>query len=153
MNLDEVLHYAASICRRFEGLYLKPYLCPAGVPTIGYGATFYQDGKKVSLRDKPITKEQAEDLLMYHLKQYFLKDVLLLCYTLDTESKTASILDFAFNVGLGNLKISTLRKRILSKNWEDVPNQLMRWNKAQGRVLKGLTLRREAEKVLFILGT
>ena len=153
MNLDEVLWYAASICRRFEGLYLKPYLCPAGVPTIGYGATFYQDGKKVSLRDKPITKEQAEDLLMYHLKQYFLKDVLLLCYTLDTESKTASILDFAFNVGLGNLKISTLRKRILSKNWEDVPNQLMRWNKAQGRVLKGLTLRREAEKVLFILGT
>lgn len=153
MNLDEVLWYAASICRRFEGLYLKPYLCPAGVPTIGYGATFYQDGKKVSLRDKPITREQAEDLLMYHLKQYFLKEVLLLCYTLDTESKTASILDFAFNVGLGNLKISTLRKRILSKNWEDVPNQLMRWNKANGKVLKGLTLRREAEKVLFILGT
>ena len=90
---------------------------------------------------------------MYHLKQYFLKEVLLLCYTLDTESKTASILDFAFNVGLGNLKVSTLRKRILSKNWEDVPNQLMRWNKANGIVLKGLTLRREAEKVLFILGT
>lgn len=153
MNLDEVLWYAASICRRFEGLYLKPYLCPAGVPTIGYGATFYQDGKKVSLRDKPITREQAEDLLMYHLKQYFLKEVLLLCYTLDTECKAASILDFAFNVGLGNLKSSTLRKRILSKNWEDVPNQLMRWNKAQGKVLKGLTLRREAEKVLFILGT
>ena len=153
MNLDEVLWYAASICRRFEGLYLKPYLCPAGVPTIGYGATFYQDGKKVSLRDKPITREQAEDLLMYHLKQYFLKEVLLLCYTLDTESKTASILDFAFNVGLGNLKVSTLRKRILSKNWEGVPNQLMRWNKANGKVLKGLTLRREAEKVLFILGT
>ena len=153
MNLDEVLWYAASICRRFEGLYLKPYLCPAGVPTIGYGATFYQNGKKVSLRDKPITKEQAEDLLTYHLKQYFLKEVLLLCYTLDTESKTASILDFAFNVGLGNLKISTLRKRILAKNWEDVPNQLMRWNKANGKVLKGLTLRREAEKVLFILGT
>ena len=153
MNLDEVLWYAASICRRFEGLYLKPYLCPAGVPTIGYGATFYQDGKKVSLRDKPITLEQAEDLLMYHLKQYFLKEVLLLCYTLDTESKAASILDFAFNVGLGNLRISTLRKRILSKNWEGVPNQLMRWNKAQGKVLKGLTLRREAEKVLFILGT
>ena len=153
MNLDEVLWYAASICRRFEGLYLKPYLCPAGVPTIGYGATFYQDGKKVSLRDKPITREQAEDLLMYHLKQYFLKEVLLLCYTLDTECKAASILDFAFNVGLGNLKISTLRKRILSKNWEDVPNQLMRWNKANGKVLKGLTLRREAEKVLFILGT
>ena len=153
MNLDEVLWYAASICRRFEGLYLKPYLCPAGVPTIGYGATFYQDGKKVSLRDKPITREQAEDLLMYHLKQYFLKEVLLLCYTLDTECKAASILDFAFNVGLGNLKISTLRKRILAKNWEDVPNQLMRWNKANGKVLKGLTLRREAEKVLFILGT
>ena len=153
MNLDEVLWYAASICRRFEGLYLKPYLCPAGVPTIGYGATFYQNGKKVSLRDKPITREQAEDLLMYHLKQYFLKEVLLLCYTLDTECKAASILDFAFNVGLGNLKISTLRKRILAKNWEDVPNQLMRWNKANGKVLKGLTLRREAEKVLFILGT
>lgn len=153
MEIEQILWYAASICRRFEGLYLNPYLCPAGVPTIGYGATFYEDGRKVTLKDKPITKEQAEDLLMYHLKQYFLKEVLLLCYTLDTESKTASILDFAFNVGLGNLKSSTLRKRILAKNWEDVPYQLMRWNKAQGRILKGLTLRREAEKVLFILGT
>lgn len=153
MEIEQILWYAASICRRFEGLYLNPYLCPAGVPTIGYGATFYEDGRKVTLKDKPITKEQAEDLLMYHLKQYFLKDVLLLCHTLDTESKTASILDFAFNVGLGNLKSSTLRKRILAKNWEDVPYQLMRWNKAQGRILKGLTLRREAEKVLFILGT
>ena len=70
MNLDEVLWYAASICRRFEGLYLKPYLCPA-CAYHWLWCYFYQDGKKVSLRDKPITREQAEDLLMYHLKQYF----------------------------------------------------------------------------------
>ena len=60
---------------------------------------------------------------MYHLKQYFLKEVLLLYYTFDTESKTASILDFAFNVGLGNLKISTLRKRILARIGKMCQNQ------------------------------
>ena len=51
---------AAKLCRRFEGLYLRPYLCPAGVPTIGYGSTVYENGMAVQLTDPPITRERAE---------------------------------------------------------------------------------------------
>lgn len=153
LDLDQVVWYAASLCRRFEGLYLKPYLCPAGVPTIGYGATFYEDGTRVTMKDAPITKSRAEDLLNYHLKNHFLPDVMKACPTLDTEAKAAAILDFAFNLGIGNLRASTLRKRILAKDWDAVPGELKKWNKAGGKVLKGLTLRREAERILFLLGT
>lgn len=153
MDIEQILWYAASVCRRFEGLYLVPYLCPAGVPTIGYGATFYEDGSKVSLKDKAITKSRAEDLLMFHLKTSFLPKVIKLCPTIDTDCKAAAILDFAFNLGTGNLRASTLRKRILANDWDDVPNQLKKWNKAGGKVLKGLTLRRESEVVLVILGS
>ena len=153
MDIEQIFYYACLLCRQYEGLYLRPYLCPAGVPTIGYGATFYEDGSKVTLKDPPITKERAEQLLRYHLKVSFLPPVIRLCPTLDTECKTAAILDFAFNLGTGNLKISTLRKRILSEEWGDVPSELMKWNKAGGKVLNGLVKRRTSEKVLFILGT
>lgn len=153
MDIEQVLWYALALCRKYEGLYLKPYMCPAGVPTIGYGATFYENGAKVTLKDKPITKERAEELLRYHLKKSFLPSVIKLCPTLDTESNTAAILDFAFNLGAGNLKSSTLRKRILARQWQDVPAELKKWNKAGGKVLRGLTLRRESEAVLVILGS
>lgn len=144
-----VLKLASALCRRFEGLYLSPYLCPAGVPTIGYGATFYEDGTKVSLRDKPITKERAEALLTWHLEHGFLPGVTRLCTGVDTPERLAALLDFAFNLGLGNLKASTLRKRVNQGDWLDAKVQIMKWNKAGGRILKGLTRRREAERQLL----
>lgn len=153
MNTEQLIQLAAILCRKYEGLYLRPYLCPAGVPTIGYGATFYENGLKVSLKDAPITKERAEELLKFHLKRSFLPTVIALCPTLDTEEKAAAILDFAFNLGTGNLKASTLRKRILASEWAAVPNELRKWNKAGGKVLRGLTLRRDSEVALFVLGT
>jgi GH24 family phage-related lysozyme (muramidase) len=52
----DAVELAAALCRRFEGFFSHPYLCPAGVPTIGYGATYYEDGRKVTLRDPPITE-------------------------------------------------------------------------------------------------
>lgn len=144
-----VLKLASALCRRFEGLYLYPYLCPAGVPTIGYGATFYEDGTKVSLRDKPITKERAEALLTWHLEHGFLPGVTRLCTGADTPERLAALLDFAFNLGLGNLKASTLRKRVNQGDWLDAKVQIMKWNKAGGKILKGLTRRREAERQLL----
>lgn len=153
MDIEQIFYYACLLCRQYEGLYLRPYLCPAGVPTIGYGATFYEDGSKVTLKDPPITKARAEELLKYHLRVSFLPNVIKLCPTIDTESTCAAILDFAFNLGVGNLKASTLRKRILARQWESVPPELKKWNKAGGKVLKGLTRRRESESVLVILGT
>lgn len=149
MNSSMAVQITAALCRRFEGLYLRPYLCPAGVPTIGYGATFYEDGRKVSMKDKPISKARAEALLLWHLEHGFLTGVTRMCAGADTPERLAALLDFAFNLGLGNLKASTLRKRVNQGDWLDAQVQIMKWNKAGGKILKGLTRRREAERQLL----
>lgn len=140
----DVVRLAAAICRQFEGFYPRPYLCPAGVPTIGYGATFYEDGTRVTLQDPPITRERAEMLLQFHLRQRFLPAALRLCPGANTSGRLAGLVDFAFNLGEGNLRASTLRRKVNAGEWEEVPAQHMRWNKAAGRVLRGLTRRCQA---------
>lgn len=149
MNLQLSVEVAAALCRRFEGFYPRPYLCPAGVPTIGFGATFYEDGTRVTLRDPAIDRARAEALLLWHVRQRFLPVVLQLCPGIDTPDRLASLIDFAYNLGAGNLQASTLRRKVNAGQWEEVPAQLMRWNKAGGRVLRGLTIRREAEAALI----
>jgi lysozyme len=148
MNIPLAVEVSASLARRWEGCYLTPYLCPAGVPTIGYGATYYETGERVTLPDAPITKERAERLLVWMVAGRYLPAVLRLCPHIDTPDRLAAIIDFTFNLGAGALKVSTLRKRINAGRWSDVPYQLMRWNKAGGRVLRGLTLRRKSEAAL-----
>lgn len=136
---------AAALCRRFEGLYLKPYLCPAGVPTIGYGATYYEDGRRVTLSDAPITRAQAEALLLWMVQTVYLPAVLRLCPSVDNPQRLAVLIDFTFNLGAARLKGSTLRKRVNAGQWDRVPLELRKWTRAAGRVLRGLVLRREAE--------
>ena len=149
MNTRLAVEIAAGLCRRFEGLYLRPYLCPAGVPTIGYGATYYEDGTRVALSDPPISRQRAEDLLIWHIENVYLPAVLKLCPDVDTPARLAALIDFAFNLGVGNLRASTLRKRVNAKRWDDVRTELMRWTKAGGRELRGLVKRREAECALI----
>lgn len=145
MDPEQALHLAASLCRRFEGLYTRPYLCPAGVPTIGYGTTYYEDGRKVSLLDPPITASRANDLLMLQLRTVYMAQVLTLCPGADTSARLAALVDFAYNLGGSNLRASTLRRRVNSGDWDAVPPQLMRWTRAAGKELPGLVLRRRAE--------
>ena len=59
------------LIKQFEGLSLTPYLCPANIPTIGYGNTFYEDGTKVTLKDKPITEQRASELIEYIVNKTF----------------------------------------------------------------------------------
>jgi lysozyme len=141
----DALVMAEALCKRFEGLYLRPYLCPAGVPTIGYGATFYENGRRVLMTDPPITKARAEQLLRWHLTRRFIPAVMALCPGAETPQQVAALADFAFNLGEGNLRTSTLRRKVNAGQWDEVPAQIMRWNKAGGRVLRGLTRRRQAE--------
>ncbi|HAF43446.1 MAG TPA: lysozyme [Gallionellaceae bacterium] len=148
MNIALAIEVAAALARRWEGCYLTPYLCPAGVPTIGYGATYYETGYSVTLHDAPISKERAEQLLLWMVRTKYLPAVIALCPGIDDPNRLAAIIDFTFNLGSGNLRISTLRKRINAGRWEDVLFELMKWNKAGGKVLRGLTLRRQAEAVL-----
>lgn len=149
MNTQLAAQVAAILCRQFEGFYSSPYLCPAGVPTIGFGATYYEDGTLVSMLDQPISRQRAEALLLWHIERVYLPAVIKLCPGADNPDRLAAIIDFAFNLGAGNLKASTLRKKVNSGDWVAVPSELMKWVKGGGKVLKGLILRRTAESKLI----
>lgn len=149
MNYQLAIEVAAALARRFEGLYLTPYLCPAGVPTIGFGATYYEDGTRVQLIDPPITRERAETLLLWMVRTKYLPPVLRLCPGVDTPERLAALIDFTFNLGAGNLQVSTLRRKVNAGDWGAVPDELKKWNKAGGRVLRGLVIRRQAEADLI----
>lgn len=147
--IDLAVATAAALARRFEGLYLRPYLCPAGVPTIGYGATYYEDGTRVALTDPPITRDRAESLLLWMVHTRYLPAVVKLCPGVDSPELLAALIDFTFNLGTGNLRMSNLRRRVNARDYGAVPDELRKWNKAGGRVLRGLVLRREAEAALL----
>lgn len=142
--IDEGLDIALGLVRRWEGFRARPYLCPAGRATIGYGSTVYPDGRRVTLTDQPIDRETADAIARHDLSQR-LPVVLTLCPGIDTGPRLGAILDFAYNLGLANLRASTLRQRINAGRWEDVPAELMRWRFGGGRELRGLMLRRMDE--------
>jgi lysozyme len=118
------------------------------VPTIGYGATYDEDGSAVTLRDAPITRERGEALLLWMVRTHYLPAVMKLCPGVDTAERLAALIDFTFNLGAGNLRASTLRRRVNAGQWGDVPTELRKWVKGGGKVLRGLVLRREAEAAL-----
>lgn len=134
---------------KHEGLSLKPYLCSARVPTIGYGNTYYADGKKVTMQDKPITKEQAYDLLKI-IADKFARQVDAVVTANVTQNQFNALVSFAYNIGIGNLQKSTLLRMVnLSPQNESIRAQFMRWNKAGGVELRGLTNRRIEEANLY----
>jgi lysozyme len=146
MNLD----IATALCKQFESYRAKPYLCPAGIPTIGYGSTYYANGSKVNLTDQPISEPAAADLLVHELQYTYLPGVLRLCPILLTDTKKCNaIVDFAYNLGVGRLQTSTLKRKINDQDWDAAKEQLLLWNKGGGKVLPGLEKRRKAECLLF----
>lgn len=144
------LELATTLCKEFEGFRSKPYICPAGVPTIGYGSTRYLDGRKVTLDDPPITRMIAEMMLREQLAREYLPGVLRACPSLIAHPQALNaIVDFAYNLGVGRLQSSTLRRRINHGDWEGAKEQLMRWVRGGGRILPGLVRRRKAEAALL----
>lgn len=144
------LDIAAALCKQFEGYRGKPYLCPAGVATIGYGSTYYADGRKVALTDAPMSEPDAAALLLQELHHTYLPGVLRQCPILLTdERKCNAIVDFVYNLGLGRLQTSTLKRKINQQDWDAAQEQLMLWTKGGGRVLPGLVKRRSAESALL----
>ena len=138
-----------ALIKQFEGFSARPYLCPAGVPTIGYGATYYPDGKKVTLRDKPVTEADATAMLRSMLVQYE-NGVSRYVQVPITQGQFDALVSFAYNLGLAALKGSTLLRLVNERNFVGAAAQFSRWNKASGKVLPGLTRRREAERKLFV---
>lgn len=149
MDVTEALAIVMRLCLAFEGLYLHPYLCPAGVPTIGVGSTRYLDGTPVRLIDPPITREHAMILLRHRILTEFMPCVRRLCGSVDSPGRLAALTDFAYNLGLGALRGSTLRRRVQAGRWDLVPAELKKWVLAGGRRMPGLVKRRAAESLLI----
>ena len=145
-----MIQKAIDLIKSFEGFYSKPYLCPAGIPTIGYGTIRYENGKKVTLHDMPISKDRAEELLMYEVNRECVPAVLRLCPSLiGHQNKFCAVISFTYNLGSGRLQASTLRRKINAEDWDAAADEFLKWNKGGGKVLKGLDLRRKAEAALF----
>ena len=141
---------AAEVIKEFEGFESKPYLCPANIPTIGYGSTMYTNGERVTMDDPEITEEQAEAMLLDTIKgvEKQVKNVLEVKLP---AHKLAALISFTYNVGIGNFANSTLLAWINSNpEFARIPEQFRRWNKGGGRVLNGLVRRREAEVAIWI---
>ena len=147
----KALDVAAQLCKTFEGFRAAPYLCPAGVATIGYGNTFYADGTQVTLQDKSITQAEAEQMLMQSLSAQYLPAVLKASPRLLAHpEKLGALTDFAYNLGAARYRASTLRKRVDAQDWAGAADELLKWTKGGGKVLPGLVRRREAERGLFL---
>ncbi len=157
------LDIAEELCRRFEGLHrvgedgrIYPYMCPAGYPTQGYGTVFRPDGRRVTMDDPPITRQMAEQWLKVDLLKTFAPGVIRQCPILltlalaqDDWRRFCAIVDFAYNLGVGRLQTSTLRRKINAQDWDAAKEQLLLWVRGGGRVLPGLVRRRQAEYALM----
>jgi lysozyme len=131
-----------NLLKKFEGCKLKAYLCPAGVCTIGYGHTSAAGAPMVN-DGMTITQAQAEDILKRDIVKYEIAVMDLVKVKL-TQNQFDVLTDFAYNAGVGNLKSSTMLKKINSGNLDAVPAELMKWTKGGGKVLPGLIRRRQA---------
>jgi lysozyme len=148
--VDEAVEVAATLCRPFEGLRLKPYICPAGYPTIGYGTVWKPDGTKVTMEHPPITKETAEAWLLHELRHNYLAGgVKASPGLLASPRALGAMTDFAYILGVARYRSSTLRRRVDVQNWPAAKEELMKWVRGGGKVLPGLVRRRQAEAALL----
>ena len=131
-----------SLIKKFEGCELEAYKCAAGVWTIGFGSI-----KGVKQGDT-ITQEEADNLLLHEMDEYegYVNHMVKVDIK---QNEFDALVAWVFNLGPSNFSSSTLLQKINIKDWDDVPNQIKRWNKAGGKVLQGLIRRREAEALLF----
>jgi len=132
------------ILKRFEGCKLKAYKDIVGILTIGYGHT----GKDVR-EGQTITQEEAEAILQKDLEKFVhgVKDLVKVSIN---ENQLAALVVFAYNIGLNALSGSTLLKKLNAGDLQGASEQFIRWNKAGGKEVAGLTNRRNAERDLFV---
>lgn len=144
------------LCDR-EGFSAVPYRCSAGVPTIGFGNTYYPGGRKVTMKDKPITKAFGLEIFRIIVPAYE-KDVNFLVKKPLSQNQYNAVLSFTYNVGSDididlipeGLGDSTLLK-LINRNPNDpaIAKEFAKWNKANGKVSNGLISRRQLEAELY----
>ena len=137
---------AYDLARSFEGLRLESYRDVAGYWTVGYGHLLTRD--RSDAQYPPIAQEEAEALLASDLKKAA-ASVLRLCTASLTEGRFSALIDFTFNLGSGNLQVSTLRKLVNREDFDGAREELSKWVYAGGIKLPGLVRRRRAEQEIF----
>tara|TARA_R110002110_G_scaffold142015_8_gene330141 strand:- start:10360 stop:10803 length:444 start_codon:yes stop_codon:yes gene_type:complete len=138
-----------NIIKTFEGFRSEPYNCPAMVPTIGYGSTRSFDGSYITLSHPSITETQGEELLLREVRNCE-KAVNTLIQTTLNRNEHSALQSFVYNLGSGRLQSSTLRRKINRGDIEGAADEFPKWRRASGKILRGLVLRREAERRLFL---
>jgi lysozyme len=135
-----------NIIKKWEGLKTLSYLCPAGIPTIGYGSTFYANGSKVKLGEV-ITLECADKLMMFEVDKLALKLVNKADFN---QNQFNAIVSLCYNIGLGAFEKSTLLKKAkINVNDASIRDEFMKWVKGGGKTLPGLVKRRKEEADLY----
>ena len=149
MKITKTSKKGIDLIKKYEGFRSRPYLCPAKVPTIGYGATYYPNGQKVKLSDPAIDEKHASILLEAMLVPYE-KAVDSFCRDDINQNQFDALVSFAYNLGTSALKNSTLLKKVnINPKDKTISNEFAKWNKGGGKVLKGLVLRRNDEAKLY----
>lgn len=148
-RVTNVNHHGIAFIKSWEGFEAYPYLDTGGVPTIGYGTTYYPNGRRVTMRDNPISERKATQYMYKNLKNYvaavdaFTRDDL-------TQNQFNALVSFCYNVGERAFQRSTLLKRInLDLNHPDIEKQFKRWVYDEGKFIRGLKNRRVAEYNLY----
>jgi lysozyme len=137
------------LIKQYEGYSDRPYLCPAGIPTIGFGNTYYPNGTKVKLTDKQITREYANEMLQF-VADNFAKEVSKSIKSIISQNQLNALTSFAYNLGMTNFRNSTLLKKVnANPNDPTIKEEFLKWNKSNGKILQGLINRRRAESNLY----
>lgn len=146
--MNKINKETLDLIKSFEGLELSAYKDTVGVWTIGYGHTAMA-GPPTPKAGMKLTVKEAEDLLLKDLVKYE-EPVRRLVKVPLNDNQYGALVSFTYNLGEGNFSKSTLLKKVNAKDWAGAADQFGVWNKAGGKVLKGLTRRRAAEAALFL---
>lgn len=146
----EVSKKGLDLIKKYEGFYPKVYLDPVSIPTIGYGIIKYPNGKRVKMSDPSITEKQASDMLEELINKTYAPELNRLLKVKVNQNQFDALVSFIYNLGGSNLSKSTLLSKI-NKNPNDlsIKSEFLKWNKAGGKVLAGLTKRRKEEAELY----
>ena len=137
------------LIKEFEGFSSTSYLCPAKIPTIGWGNTFWEDGRKVKMGEQ-ISKEKALELLEYVVNKDFSQKIYPFIKVEVSQNQFDSMVSLAYNIGVEAFSKSTLLKKVNANDFKGAGEEFLRWNKAGGKEVLGLTRRRERERELFL---
>lgn len=145
--LELVRHFESLLDLRSDG-YVYAYLDPVKIPTIGWGTIQYPDGRAVRMGDK-ITVERADELLRWEIEEKA-AGVSAMLKVAVTQNEFDALVSFAYNIGLGAVRKSTLLRKLNAGDKQGAANEFRRWTIAGGKVLRGLVRRRESERRLFL---